>query len=105
MGWTVGFQCLPTAGEKLLGFIPPSGDATSRLATILELAGWISTDVRRFVGEVTLSWRLSLVTAVPSFFLVLSSRSKGEIFRGSKCHEQLRCESSFATGVVVAWSA
>ena len=30
---------------------------------------------------------------------------KGRGIRGAKCHEQLRYESSFATGVVVAWSA
>jgi hypothetical protein len=61
--------------------------------------------VRRRVGEVTLSWRPSLGDlAAPRFLLVLSSRSKYEVFRGAKCHEQLRCESSIATGVV-PWSA
>jgi len=68
-----------------------------RISTILELVGGISKDVRRTVGEVTLSWRPFLGDlAVPSFLLVLSSRSKYEVFRGAKCHEQLRCEASIA---------
>ena len=79
--------------------------ATFGLVPILELVGGISNDVWGTVGEVTLSWRPSLGDlGVPSFLLVLSSRSKHEVFRGAKYHEQLRCESSIATGVV-PWSA